>query len=77
MKATKAKPARRKADSAPTDSPKCPDCDADCGCGGSKMTDLGTIKTDWYGTLHYWRCKCCRVKFVSQDGGDLETAAIQ
>jgi hypothetical protein len=41
------------------------------------MKDLGAISTDWYGILHYWKCKCCGVKFVSQDGGELETAAMQ
>ena len=55
----------------------CPDCEADCSCGGRKMKDLGAISTDWYGILHYWKCKCCGTTFVSQHGGELETAAIQ
>ena len=62
---------------AATGSAMCPDCDADCSCGGRKMKDLGAISTDWYGILHYWKCKCCGTKFVSQNGGGLETAAIQ
>ncbi len=53
--------------------PKCPDC-LDCICGGLKLKDDGVLRTDWYGELHYWKCGCCKTRFVSQIGGKLETA---
>jgi len=59
----------------------CPNCEPDehgkggCVCGGKKLTDLGGMDTDWYGHLHYYKCKCCKEKLVSQDSGELEIAA--
>jgi hypothetical protein len=55
----------------------CPDCKDDCVCDGKKLKQLGEpLKTDWYGKLTYYKCSCCKTKFVSQDGDELETAAI-
>lgn len=63
--------------------PLCPNCESDehgkggCVCGGKKLTDKGEIDTDWYGKLHYYKCRCCEETSVSQDGNDLEIAAIK
>lgn len=69
-------PRSRRASVSPL-SVKCPDCFCDCVCDGNKITDEGVISTDWYGVLHYYKCRCCGTKFVSQDGKKLETAAMQ
>lgn len=53
----------------------CANCD-DCACGGKELTDKGEWETDWYGVLHYYKCRCCGHTLVSQDGGKLEIAAI-
>ncbi len=63
--------------------PLCPNCEPDefgkggCVCGGTKLKDDGEYKTDWYGVLHYYKCKCCKERLVSMDGGELEIAANQ
>jgi transposase-like protein len=46
----------------------CPDCE-------TKVKHLGGMDTDWYGRLDYYKCKCCKEKFVSRDGGELDIAA--
>lgn len=46
----------------------CPDCEI-------KVKHLGGMNTDWYGRLDYYKCKCCKEKFVSRDGDELEIAA--
>jgi hypothetical protein len=56
---------------------KCPECDENCVCDGKRLKDDGKLNTDWYGILHFWICECCGTRFVSQNGGPLETAAIQ
>jgi hypothetical protein len=56
--------------------PKCPECEPECTCEGGRLQDLGELRTDWYGVLHYWRCRCCKTKLVSQNSGELETAAL-
>jgi hypothetical protein len=63
--------------------PLCIECEPDehgkggCVCGGKKLTDKGVWDTDWYGKLHYYKCRCCGETLVSQDGHELEIAAIQ
>lgn len=46
----------------------CPDCE-------TKVKHLGGMDTEWYGRLDYYKCKCCKGKFVSRDGGELEITA--
>ena len=46
----------------------CPDCE-------TKLRHDWGGDTDWYGRLDYYWCKCCKEKFVSQDGGELAIAA--
>lgn len=46
----------------------CPDCE-------TKVKYLHGMDTDWYGRLDYYKCKCCKERFVSQDGGELTIAA--
>jgi len=46
----------------------CPDCE-------TKVKYVGGMDTDWYGRLDYYKCKCCKERFVSQDGGELSIAA--
>jgi hypothetical protein len=46
----------------------CPDCE-------TKVKHIGEIDTDWYGSLNYYKCRFCKEKFVSQDGGELAIAA--
>lgn len=59
----------------------CPNCEPDkkgrggCVCGGKKLKFDYSYNTDWYGNLHYWKCRCCKEKLVCQDGKELEIAA--
>lgn len=46
----------------------CPDCE-------TEVKHIGGMNTDWYGRLDYYKCKCCKEKFVSRDGDELEIAA--
>jgi hypothetical protein len=46
----------------------CPDCK-------TKVKHIDRMKTDWYGTLDYYKCKCCKEKFVSICGSELVIAA--
>jgi hypothetical protein len=56
--------------------PLCPDCNIECSCGGKKLKSKGSLKTDWYGKLSYYKCSCCKTTYVSQNNGELETAAL-
>lgn len=54
---------------------KCPECEHECECAGRRITMTGSMNTDWYGKLRWFKCRCCGAKLVSQDGGELEIAA--
>jgi hypothetical protein len=57
--------------------PLCPDCVADCNCGAGRLRFEALLRTDWYGELRYWKCACCKTRFVAYEDGELETAAVQ
>ena len=46
----------------------CPDCE-------NIIRLHNSINTDWYGNLKYYHCKNCKETYVSQNDGELETAA--
>jgi transposase-like protein len=46
----------------------CPDC-------GTKIKHTGGFDTDWYGRLDYYKCKCCKETFVSQNNKELAITA--
>ena len=55
----------------------CPDCKDGCVCYGMHLKQLGKpLKTDWYGTLTYYKCNCCKTKYVDRGDHDLETVAL-
>jgi len=59
----------------------CPNCEPDnngkggCVCSGKKLTYSGSLDTEWHGTLHFWRCRCCKEKLVCQDGKEIRISA--
>lgn len=56
----------------------CPDCSCDCECDGKKLRHESSLRTAHDGTLIFYRCRCCRTRFVARGPeGELETAAVQ
>ena len=47
----------------------CLDCE-------SKVKYIDGMNTEYYGRLDYYKCKCCKERFDSRNGGELEIATL-